>query len=58
MVEDIRKGEAITEDNVRSIRPGFGMHPMLLTQILNKPVSKNLVRGHALEQGDIVDLKL
>jgi pseudaminic acid synthase len=58
VVEGIKKGDFITEANTRSIRPGFGLHPMLLSQILNKPVSKDLDRGHPLEQGDIVGLKL
>jgi pseudaminic acid synthase len=27
IVEDMKAGDVITEKNVRSIRPGFGMHP-------------------------------
>ena len=45
VVEDIKKGEIITEDNVRSIRPGFGLHPKYLKEILGKKVNKDLEKG-------------
>lgn len=45
VVEDIKKGEIITEDNVRSIRPGFGLHPKYLNNILGKTVKKDLEKG-------------
>lgn len=40
-VRDINKGDIITNENVRSIRPGFGMHPKHLNKILGtkSPVS-------------------
>lgn len=50
VVEDIKKGELITEQNVRSIRPGFGMHPRLLSTVLGKIVSKDLIKGDRLDQ--------
>ncbi|MHB1105208.1 MAG: pseudaminic acid synthase [Lutibacter sp.] len=50
VVEDIKKGEVITEHNVRSIRPGFGMHPKYLPEVLNKKVTSNLYRGDRLEK--------
>jgi len=34
--EDIKKGEKFTEDNIRSVRPGYGMHPKYLKSILGK----------------------
>lgn len=45
VVEDMKKGDMITEDNVRSIRPGFGLHPKYLKEILGKKVNKDLKRG-------------
>lgn len=45
VVEDIKKGEIITEANVHSIRPGFGLHPKYLKKILGKKVKKDLNKG-------------
>jgi N-acetylneuraminate synthase len=35
-VKDIKAGDLITEDNVRSVRPGFGLPPKYLEQIIGK----------------------
>lgn len=45
IVEDIKKGEMITEKNVKSIRPGFGLHPKFLPEVLGKKANKNLSKG-------------
>jgi pseudaminic acid synthase len=47
-VKDIKKGEAFTEENVQSIRPGFGLHPRYLLQVLNKKAKTNIKRGTPL----------
>ncbi len=45
VVKDIKKGEVITEDNVKSIRPSFGLHPKYLKEIIGKEVNKDLKKG-------------
>lgn len=45
IVEDMKKGDVITEKNMRSIRPGFGLHPKYYNQLLGKPVNQNLEAG-------------
>ena len=45
VVEDIKAGELITEQNVRSIRPGFGLHPKYLIEIIGKRANVDLERG-------------
>lgn len=49
VVEDIKRGDVITNTNVRSIRPGFGLHPRYLPQILGKMVNTDLERGTPLK---------
>ena len=53
-VKNIQKGEAFAEENIRSIRPGYGLHPRYLKDILGRravchikkgtPLSRNLIR--------------
>lgn len=45
VVEDIKEGELITEKNVRSIRPGFGLHPKHFKEILGRNAVKNIEKG-------------
>jgi pseudaminic acid synthase len=44
-VQNINKGEAITEKNVRSIRPGYGLPPVELKNILGLKASEYIKRG-------------
>ena len=48
VVEDISAGQVITEENVKSIRPGFGLHPKHLGEVLGMKANKNLYRGQPL----------
>ena len=54
VVKDIKKGAIITEENVRSIRPGFGMPPKYLAKVLGKRISKTLLRGTPLSLDDVL----
>lgn len=45
VAEDIKAGEIITEQNVRSVRPGFGLHPKYLNELLGKKVNQDLTKG-------------
>ncbi|MDP2690677.1 MAG: pseudaminic acid synthase, partial [Deltaproteobacteria bacterium] len=49
-VMDIKKGEAFTGDNVRSIRPGYGMHPRHLKEILGRKAARDIKRGEPLRR--------
>jgi len=47
-VEDIKKGEEFTINNTKSIRPGYGLHPKYLKNILGKKAKTNIRRGTPL----------
>lgn len=47
--KDIKKGEIITEENIRSVRPGYGLHPKYLNEVLGKKVHKNYLFGERIE---------
>jgi len=44
-VNNIRAGETVTEQHVRSIRPGYGMAPKYLNEVVGKIAAKNISRG-------------
>jgi len=48
VVSDIKAGEIITTENVRSIRPGFGMHPKYYKEVLGKAAKSDLEKGTAM----------
>lgn len=54
VVEDIKAGEVITEKNVRSIRPGFGMHPKFYKDVLGK-VAKNAIKKGSRLSWDLLN---
>lgn len=49
-VQDIAKGEIITSENVRSIRPGYGIAPKHLKDLLGKPSPKAIKRGEPITE--------
>ncbi len=55
VVKDIKKGETFSKENIRSIRPGFGLHPKYLPEILGKKACKDLKKGDRLKWEDISD---
>lgn len=54
IAEDMKAGDVITEQNVRSVRPGFGMHPKYLKEILGKKVIIDLKRGERMSKDKII----
>jgi len=49
VAKDIQKGEVFTEENIRSVRPGYGMHPKYLKDILGKIADKDYEFGNRFE---------
>lgn len=45
VAEDMNAGDIITEQNVRSVRPSYGLHPKYLPELLGKKVNRNIEKG-------------
>ena len=45
IVRNVRAGEAFTQQNVRAIRPGHGLHTRHLDDILGRPAGRDIARG-------------
>ena len=45
VAKDIKKGDVFTEENIRSVRPGYGIHPKYLNDVLGKISNKNYTFG-------------
>lgn len=55
VVADMVEGERFTRDNIRCIRPGYGMHSRHFNELLGKVAKRSIQRGTALEPGLIAD---
>jgi len=53
VIKDIKEGELLTEENLKVIRPGFGLKPKYFQDVLGKSASKELKRGTPLQWEDI-----
>lgn len=56
VVKDVRAGDKFTKENVRSIRPGYGLHTRYFGEILKRRASKDLKRGTPLDWNHIQGL--
>jgi len=55
VVEDMKKGELFTKQNVRSIRPADGLHPRHFNEVLGKRAASDVERGTPLGWALVAD---
>ncbi|MDD2969708.1 MAG: pseudaminic acid synthase [Lachnospiraceae bacterium] len=53
VIKDINEGEPFTEENLKVIRPGFGLKPKYFQDVLGKSAVRALKRGTPLKWEDI-----
>ncbi len=49
VVSDIKQGELFSSNNIKSIRPGFGLHPKFLKDFVGKKSNRDLLKGTRLK---------
>jgi pseudaminic acid synthase len=54
IVEDVKRGQTLTSENVRSIRPGHGLHTRHLPEVIGKRAASDIARGTPLTW-DLID---
>lgn len=54
IARDMKAGDVFTEDNVRSVRPGFGMHPRYLGEVIGRKITRDASLGDRLTK-DMID---
>ncbi len=51
VAEDVKAGDVVTEQNVRSVRPGYGLHPKYMPELIGKKFVKDSKQGERFELG-------
>ena len=52
-VKTLKAGDVVTEDVVRSVRPGYGLAPKYMAEILGRRASRNISAPKPVREGDI-----
>lgn len=55
VAENVKAGDVVTEKNVRSVRPGYGLHPKYLPEILGKKFVKDDLMGERFSMDMVKD---
>lgn len=50
VVKDIKSGDVFTHENLKSIRPGYGMHTRNLKDLIGKVASKDILKGSPMKE--------
>lgn len=50
VVQDVREGDRFTPENVRSIRPGYGLSPRYWDEVIERTATRDIAYGTALER--------
>jgi N-acetylneuraminate synthase len=53
VVRDVGAGDELTPENIRSIRPGYGLAPKRLPEVLGRRAARDLKRGEPLRLEDV-----
>ena len=56
-IKDINKNDKFTRENIKIIRPGFGLEPKYFNKIIGKLSNKNLKKGDAIKPSNIKNFK-
>ena len=48
VVDNVKVGDILNKENIRSIRPGFGLHPKYFINVIGKKFTKNISKGTPL----------
>lgn len=52
IVKDLKFGEIVTAEHIRSIRPGFSLHPKYLPELIGKKAKKDFTIGDRIKKED------
>ena len=53
VAKEIKQGERLSEENIRSVRPGYGLHPKYLGYLMGKRAKSDLHFGERVTLEDI-----
>lgn len=51
---DVKAGDVVTGENLRSVRPGFSLHPKYLPQMLGKRYRRDMSKGDRIALDDVM----